>query len=292
MFKKYGVLGIILILFAQLNFIFKLQPFATWYFPIIWLGYILVLDAIVFKIKNHSLVSNRFHDFINLFLISAFMWWIFEFLNLATGNWTYINTDSNLIYKNLAGSLTLLGVLKATISFSTVLPAIIETTHLVRIFHFFDKVKLKKHHNITHVLLFSMFALGILSFILPFFFPKYAFPLIWVSLFFILDPINYLHKQSSIIAHLKDGRLVIPLSLIIAGTVFGFFWEFWNYYAITKWTYYVPYVGFFKIFEMPILGYLGYGPFALELYAIYHFIGTLHKEETNILKKIEFSIRK
>ena len=27
----------------------------------------------------------------------------------------------------------------------------------------------------------------------------------------------------------------------------------------------IPYVGFFKIFEMPILGYLGYLPFALEI---------------------------
>jgi len=70
------------------------------------------------------------------------------------------------------------------------------------------------------------------------------------------------------------------LSLLAAGLMCGFFWEFWNYWAITKWYYNVPYVGFFKIFEMPILGYLGYLPFALELYAMYWFTRSLflHKE--------------
>ncbi len=47
-------------------------------------------------------------------------------------------------------------------------------------------------------------------------------------------------------------------------------WEFWNYWAATKWTYTVPYLGDVKIFEMPILGYLGFPPFALECYAMYH----------------------
>ena len=33
----------------------------------------------------------------------------------------------------------------------------------------------------------------------------------------------------------------------------------------------MPFVGFWKVFEMPLLGYLGYIPFAMELYAIYQF---------------------
>lgn len=49
----------------------------------------------------------------------------------------------------------------------------------------------------------------------------------------------------------------------------GFFWEFWNYYSSPKWIYEVPFVDFWHLFEMPLLGYLGYLPFALELYALY-----------------------
>ena len=84
-----------------------------------------------------------------------------------------------------------------------------------------------------------------------------------------------MHKQPSIIGHLKDKKLVIPLSLLLAGIIMGFFWEFWNYWALPKWTYDVPFVGFFKVFEMPILGYLGYFPFAFELYAMYWFVRSL-----------------
>ena len=34
----------------------------------------------------------------------------------------------------------------------------------------------------------------------------------------------------------------------------------------------MPGVGFLHIFEMPLLGYGGYLPFALELFAIYHLV--------------------
>jgi hypothetical protein len=66
----------------------------------------------------------------------------------------------------------------------------------------------------------------------------------------------------------------------LAGIIIGFFWEFWNFWAIPKWIYHIPFVGFYKIFEMPVLGFLGYFPFAFELYAMYFFVRSLfiHKE--------------
>ena len=127
--------------------------------------------------------------------------------------------------------------------------------------------------------------IGVLCFVAPLVLPAFTFPLVWLSFFFILDPINYLHKQPSVVGHLKDKRLVIPLSLLLAGIIMGFFWEFWNYWAVPKWTYDVPFVGFFKIFEMPILGYLGYFPFAFELYAMYWFVRSL------FLKKERYLVR-
>ena len=48
----------------------------------------------------------------------------------------------------------------------------------------------------------------------------------------------------------------------------GFFWEMWNYWSYPKWIYHVPGVGFAHVFEMPLLGYLGYLPFAMELYLL------------------------
>ena len=265
MFKKWGIIGIILIILSQINFFLKIQPFADWYFPIIWIGYILIIDAVIYNINKKSLVNNHFFHFIGLFILSALFWHIFEILNLFTQNWNYIGADN-------LGSIKYIFKL---ISFSTVLPALFETTSLIKSIHLFDKVKLRKKYNLSKNFLFLMIFLGIISFFLPIFFPKFTFPLIWLSFFLILDPINYINNQPSIIGHIKNRNLKIPLSLLLAGIMLGFLWEFWNYWATIKWVYDVPFIGFFKIFEMPILGYLGYFPFAFELYSMYWFVRSL-----------------
>ena len=64
-------------------------------------------------------------------------------------------------------------------------------------------------------------------------------------------------------------------ALLAAGLICGFLWEFWNYWALTKWTYTVPYFGDIKLFEMPVLGYLGFPPFAIECWAMYIFVRSL-----------------
>jgi hypothetical protein len=41
----------------------------------------------------------------------------------------------------------------------------------------------------------------------------------------------------------------------------------WNVFSMPKWVYDVPFVDWLKLFEMPFLGYGGYLPFALEVFA-------------------------
>ncbi len=165
---------------------------------------------------------------LGLFFLSAIFWWVFEFLNLRVGNWNYNGASGTAILTNLGWK---------TIYFSTVLPALFETYELVRSIHLFDKVRLHQGHRITKRFLYIMMSIGICSFILPLLFPTYFFPLVWITFFFILDPLNYLHHQPSIVGHLKDGKLVVPLSLLFAGIAMGFLWEFWNYWAVNKWYY-------------------------------------------------------
>lgn len=270
MFRKYGFLGIMLIVFVEINFFLKIQPFAILSFPLVWFGYILAIDALVYKIKGNSLISNRLPQFLGMLVISMLLWWVFELVNIILQNWNYIGLESLGVWKDAFG----------TISFSTVMPAMFETVELFGSVHLFEKLRLNKKYNITRNTLNLIIFLGVLCFIVPLVFPRVAFPLIWVSLFLILDPINYMNKQPSIIGHIRNRKLTIPLCLLLAGIVMGFLWEFWNYWAMPKWIYTVPFVGFFKIFEMPVLGYLGYFPFAFELYAVYWFIRSLfiHKE--------------
>lgn len=262
-----------MIVFAEANFFLKIQPFANLYFPIVWYGYILVIDALVYKLRGNSLISNRINQFLGMIVISSLVWWVFEFLNIITGNWNYVGIEG-IRLKNIIG----------TISFSTVMPAFFETVELIRSVRLFGRKKLHKRHKITKRLLHSMMALGVICFIAPVLLPKFAYPLIWFSFFFILDPINYIHRQPSIVGHLKDRKLATPMSLLLAGIILGFLWEFWNYWAIPKWTYDIPFVGFFKIFEMPVLGYIGYFPFALELYAMYWFARSLFARKEHLLE--------
>ncbi len=46
----------------------------------------------------------------------------------------------------------------------------------------------------------------------------------------------------------------------------------WIYWAFPKWQYTIPLADFARVFEMPLLGFGGYVPFGLEVYAGYHFL--------------------
>ncbi len=260
-----------MIIFAQLNFFFKISPFDRWYFPIIWFGYIFVIDAVVYKLRKRSLITDYPSRFFALLLLSSLIWWMYEFINYLLGNWHYIGTA---LFSSRAELLVF-----GTLSFATVMPAIFETFDLLKAVHLFDKVKLKKKHKISRNLVHGLIVVGIFCLVMPIILPKYFFPIIWFGFFFLLDPINYLHKQPSIIRHLKDRKLKIPLALIFAGLVSGLLWEFWNYWAVIKWAYSIPFIDSLKIFEMPIIGYIGYPLFAFSLYAMFWFVHSLFKKK-------------
>ncbi len=269
MFRKYGYLGIALLLAGQLSIALRLPVLAQWYFPIVWFGYILTMDAVVFKLRGHSLIINKPLIFLALVGMSSLVWWTFEFIGYILGNWHYTGLEG-------FGSRFWVLVF-GTVSFSTVIPAVFETSMVVRSFHLFDKLKLRARYNMSKAFLYGMVLIGLASFFLTIGWPKYFFPLVWLTFFLILDPVNYLNKQPSIISHLKDRELAIPVSIFVGATICGFFWEFWNFWAIPKWYYTIPFVDFWRVFEMPALGYLGYGPFGWELYAMYNFVISLHR---------------
>lgn len=62
------------------------------------------------------------------------------------------------------------------------------------------------------------------------------------------------------------------VSLCLGGLLCGFVWELWNVYAYPQWVCDAPGVNFWHVFEMPLIGYIGYLPFALELHALVHLL--------------------
>ena len=115
-----------------------------------------------------------------------------------------------------------------------------------------------------------LMAIGVLGVIIPLLYPNEWFaPVVWLSFILLVDPINARLRLPSIIGDLERGEWSRLFSLLASGLLCGFLWEFWNYWALSKWTYTVPYFGNIKIFEMPVLGFLGFPPFAVECWAIY-----------------------
>ena len=269
-FPAYGWIGLaLIILFWTLNW--ALTGLRTdWGFFPLWLGYCLTMDAIIFKRKSTSLITRNFKKFIILFLISAPAWWLFELLNGFTKNWYY---DGRQYFTNLQF------IILASISFSTVMPAVFETAELAGTFKWIKTLKSNKGINLKKPASLKLFLSGIIMLILIIIFPEYFYYLIWISLYLIIEPINFILENGTLLEYMRKGDWRPVIALSVGCLICGFFWEMWNFYSYPKWIYHLPFVNFFHVFEMPVLGYIGYIPFSLEIFALFHLvIGIISKE--------------
>ncbi|HET9920593.1 MAG TPA: hypothetical protein VFQ30_12165 [Ktedonobacteraceae bacterium] len=274
-FPLYGFAALALCLLAWAASWLRIDPLYRYSFFPLWFGYIVFMDALVTLRRGTSLLNRARWRTIQLFLISSVFWWAFEGMNIAVQNWHYILDRP---YGPLAYFLI------ASLNFSTVLPAVMETAEFLSSFkplHPRLPANTPGPRLPLRVTLPIIF-LGLLCLLLPWIFPRYCFVLIWLCMALILDPINNILRRKSALAHIAVGDWHF-IALPLAGLCCGFFWEMWNYYALPKWYYTIPYVGFWKIFEMPLLGYTGYLPFALELFAMYQFVLFLARQKEDFL---------
>ncbi|MDI6825911.1 MAG: hypothetical protein QMD36_01800 [Candidatus Aenigmarchaeota archaeon] len=255
-----GFLGILLIILGEITTFLRIEPFVYWFIAMVWFGYIFLVDSLVYMLEGNSYITNRPRKFIILVFLSAIFWLIFEFYNKFLGGWYYIGTPTE------PGKC-----IPCYVAISTILPAVMETTELIKGLRFFRKTRTTKI-RISNSLIYSSILIGLIFVITPFLYHSpYMWAFVWIGFIFLLDPINYLFHERSLISQIKKGKLNIVLSLFVAGYICGFFWEFWNYWAYTKWYYTVPILSEIKIFEIPFLGFFAYGFFAWELYTMYHF---------------------
>ena len=270
-FKPYGLIGLIVIITAEILLFLKVKPVMIFFTPLVWTGYILFVDNLILKLQGESLIYNRRKEFFLMFPISVALWLIFEFYNIFLDNWHYINLPEN-IWIRLIGF---------TWSFATIWPAILETAELFRVLHIFDKIKIRER-SISPKILRASIGFGAIFLIIPIAFPsRYLAVLVWLGFVLFLDPINYFFGTKSLFRDLEKGKLNNLFSLLLSGLTCGLLWEFWNYWALSKWIYTVPILGNIKIFEMPVVGYLGFLPFAVECYIMYNSIGLIFRHTRN-----------
>lgn len=266
--KVYGWLGLAIMVVGE-ALLFWGQPFVRSFFtPIMWTGYILFIDALVQRGKGTSLMTGHPLEFLYLLPISIGLWLIFEFYNLHLENWYYVGVPEEF-------SPRYFGYVWA---FATIWPAILETAEVLVTWKGIARWRLRpwKVRN-SHLILsfvFGLFCLGI-PFIVPSEVAHYLAGPVWVGFIFLLDPLNYRMGRYSLLRDLEKGDPRIFIGLLLSGIICGILWEFWNYWAGAKWHYTVPILGNVKIFEMPVLGYLGFPPFAVECYTMYYFLRNL-----------------
>jgi len=208
--------------------------------------------------------------YIGLFIVSAPVWWIFELINLRTLNWVYLGIE---IFSPVQYAFW------TTLSFTTVIPAVFGSAEFFASFDFVKSIKPGPVIGSDKRTTIFFFLLGWIMLVLMLVYPKIFFLFIWISLYFILEPINVWLGNRSLANFTAKGDWRPVIALWLGVLLTAFFWEMWNFYSYPKWVYHVSWGDWFHLFEMPLLGYGGYLPFALELYAFYQLIIGLFGEK-------------
>ncbi len=276
----HGWVGLVVILLAELAVVLKQLPLAEpgpsyllyrltqWTTPLCWWGYILAIDALLWKLKGNSPLCNRRREFWVQLPLSVAFWLIFEVYNLHLDNWTYVGLPSNWWE----------GTLGAMIAYGTIMPGLFLTAEMLETLGVFARFRVPAFHP-SNRLLYLLMLLGFLSLMGPVLVPReiarYLFALVWMGFIPLFEPVLYASGGLSLLRDLTEGRLHRILSVVAAGYFCGVLWEFWNYWATAKWVYVAPFTEDIRFFEMPLAGFLGFGPFAWEYVAMYAIVRLL-----------------
>ncbi len=276
--RAYGWLGLFLLLLSEYCLFKRAEPFYSWFYCLAWWSYILLADNLLLILSGRSLIHNRSRELWAMLPLSVFIWLIFEAYNLVIRNWAYDGIISNpwLRWPGYAAA------------FATVLPGIFITSDLVE--HFFkrpagERQAVAGDKNVasasecepltqspsSEASPFYML-LGLALSAAPLLLPRWFFFAVWLGPIFLLDPLLERLGVRSLSLTIASGNRRRIWCLMAGGLICGGLWEFWNYWAASKWVYTVPFFAEWKVFEMPVAGFLGFPPFALECWILYHLI--------------------
>ena len=260
-FPRWGWLGLGLVCLAWLLAWSRFgwfKPLQHHTFTPLWLGYVLVMNALSYRRSGRCMLTHRRGLLLALFPSSTLFWWLFEWLNRFVQNWYYVGIEhfSALEY-----------TLAASLSFSTVLPAVLSTLEWLQSFPQLNgafshtwRPPLPRSSTWPWLLLGAALAgsagIGL--------WPDYLFALVWIEPALVVLSVQSIAGRLTPLSSLAVGDwrpVVLPA---LAALLCGFFWELWNFHSLAHWVYAVSYVNRFHLFEMPLLGYAGYLPFGIE----------------------------
>jgi hypothetical protein len=255
-------LGVALHLIFFVLMLRGVEPFHTFFYLFAWWTFLPVIGAINAERGGNSLIFGANRQLAWLAGYSVVVWLFFEIWNFQLQNWRYVGVIE----------LTWLRWVAYAVSFATVLPGILEVDTLLGNFN----VVRRAHGPAIRVsgrVLNGLIVVGVVMMALVMLLPRYCFPLLWGGMVFILDPLIYERdRDASLLGQAAQGSYARLLRLMLAGLSCGVLWEFWNYWSGAKWIYTIPFFNFWKVFEMPLVGFVGFMPFALECYLFWQLL--------------------
>ncbi|MFN2500298.1 MAG: hypothetical protein ABR557_14555, partial [Pyrinomonadaceae bacterium] len=160
--KSHGYIGILIVVLAEILLFSGNKLVGEWFTPIVWTGYILFIDAIVYRVTKRSLLVTDRRELLVIAVISIAAWWLGY-------DW----------------------------AFATIFPALFETAALFQATLFAGRGP-KVSLRLSKPMLYVMIAIGAVAVILPLVVLSTWFaPVVWLSFIFLLDPINRLRGQPS-----------------------------------------------------------------------------------------------
>jgi hypothetical protein len=265
----HGWLGAVVLVVNQALLPWQIEPLARWFTPIMWTGYILLADAWVLRRDGRSLWHDRPREALFMATVSIPLWLIFEGYNVRLRNWAYFGVPEDPLVAAVAYAW----------AFATIWPGLFATAALLGAGPLPTPATSPAPVALSTGLRWAM-ALGALFLVVPPPLPEpvrpWTFGFVWLGFVLLLDPLNAGRGRPSFLGAWRGGDRAFVWRWLLAGVVCGVLWEFWNYWALARWRYVgVPVFPSVKLFEMPLAGYLGFPPFALEVFAMYHFVRPL-----------------
>jgi len=230
----------------------------TLWFLFAWIGYLLLVDAVIWRLRGHSFVRGGHRELGAMMFWSVPYWCLFEAYNLRLENWYYVFLPHSEVVQALF----------AYAAFATVLPACFIGAELFGALGWFEHLRWRPL-RVTPVLEWGLFVFGMGCMVLPLIWPRYAFWMVWGATLGVPEVINRRVGAPSLLADLEQGRPSRLLRLLAGGLLAGGVWESLNFWARAKWIYTVPGFEELKLFEMPLLGFVGFPVLALEAFAGY-----------------------
>jgi len=238
---------------------YEIPPVPTWFYVFAWYPALVMLDQAVVLLGGESLLS-RPRDLAAMLWWSAVIWFGFEAINFRLQDWYYV-------FLPASRPARWIGI---TVSLTTVVPAVLLPERVLeRLGVWRDLRSRPLPVQARHLRLAGRVGWGLLAAVLAL--PRYLYPLTWGAVWLVVEPLLYERDpERSLFGDIARGSWGRIARLMTAGLFAGLLWESFNAMARGRWIYTVPFLEHLKIFEMPLVGFLGFPFFALEVWSLYH----------------------